>query len=208
MNADEEQKLKFVAYSQRYTAAWPEISQRVSLRQNVHLGYATLSISGIVTVLGWAENNKLFAEYGAAGLVIYSWAFAFWIRNNHALVGLLGVYCKALEGGFEKEGTPNPDLGYAWHTDSQGWIVVARRYGWYSDWASTFVAVLASVPAWVFGFPDLRACETARGIALLIIAAGGIGAAIFSYWNRLVRDKIASLTPADVANKGRKWKPN
>jgi len=198
-----------VPYAQRYTAAWAEISQRVAARQQVYSQFATVSVTAIVAVLSaWAKSKDWaghLAEWGAAGLVVYSWVFAFWIRNNHAVVGLLGVYCKALEGGFKRDGEPDPDC--AWHTDAQGWIVVARRYGRYSDWAAVILAVLSSLPALVFGGVYYRHSQAWPAAGLLTAGALGLGAAIFLYWNRLVRDQIANLTPDAVAKRAEKWKP-
>jgi hypothetical protein len=108
-----------------------------------------VSVTAIVAVLGaWGKRAEpgynTLAEWDAVGLVVYSWVFAFWIRNNHAVVGLLGVYCKALEGGFDGDG--KPAQGRSWHTDGQGWIVIARYYGRYSDAAATFLALVSSAP--------------------------------------------------------------
>jgi hypothetical protein len=198
-----------VPYAQRYTAAWGELSQRLAARQSVYLQFATVSLAATSALLGvmnaakdaaavpWARG---IAEWGAVGLIVYSWAFALWIRNNDAVVGLLGSFCRILERTDDPDGTSDFP---AWHTEAQGWIVIARYYRQYSDWAAIIVTVSSSVPAFFFGVGHLKHCEVWPAARLLAAAIGGLSAAVFLWFNRSVRTRIASLTREDVREEAR-----
>jgi hypothetical protein len=195
----------FVPFAQRYTAAWAEISQRIAARQLVYLHFATVSMTAIVAVIGaWAKGGDVFrrvAECGAVGLIVYSLAFALWIRNNHAMVGLLGVYCKALEGGFREGGTPNKgdtNTEFAWHTEEQGWIVLSRHYGRLSDWAATMLAAVSSLPALYFGVLRCVCRDWLPGLVLVLAFLVGVVVAVFVGLNGKRRSEIGCYKPGDV----------
>jgi hypothetical protein len=197
-----------VPYANRYTAAWGEISQRIALRQQVYLHFATVSMTAIVAVIGvWAKGGepafRAVAECGAVALVVYSWAFALWIRNNHDMVGLLGVYCKMLEGGFKKDRKPEEICPHeAWHTEDAGWIVLSRHYGRFSDFAAVMLALTSAAPALYFGAVHYLAGGLSRAAAMFILGLVGMASAVFVGVNPIVRRKIGGYDPDIVEEKG------
>ena len=201
MNNSNAQEPAYASVSHHYAAAWGEISQRIASRQHVYLQFTTVNITAIVAMAGaWIKGPpwSVVAEYGAVALVVYSWAFALWIRNHQNMIGLLGVYCKALEGGFDQASNVDVECAkgnHAWHVETHGWIVVARYFGRWSDYAATLVAFIAALPAALFGGISLYRGASFWGGVLVFAAAAGLGAAFFVAWNPRVRSEIGRWTP-------------
>jgi len=201
---------KNVPYAQRHTAAWAQLSQRLAARQSVYLQFATVSLTATSALFGFMSAQtggtaRRVAEWGAAGLVAYTWALALWIRNNDAVIGLLGVFC----GTLERLDDPSDQSAFpAWHTEAQGWLPRARHYRLYSDWAAIILALLSSLPAFSFGFSHYKNCEIWSASGLFCAGIVGIGAVVFLWYNRVVRNGIAKLTAVEMrANWGSPLKP-
>jgi len=197
-----------VSMEKRYGSAWAEINARLTSRQNALLAFATGGVTAVSVLAGVAfklpEEKVVWQgalEGLAVGLVALTWAVTLLIRNNDALIGLLGVFCKTLE----LRDDPNNTIGLpAWHNDEQEWILFARKYRRYSDAAATIIAFLASVPAFVFGYHELKLRAWPSAI---LFGAGALGvvAAIYLYFGFKLRKEIAERVKFKQQESG-KWK--
>lgn len=132
-----------LSYEARYQGAWGEISSRIQSRQNV----ATVYMTGAITMLGFsvvAPNPPSAQWTWRLGFVVLlpllSFAVAKWLRNNDAVIGVLGRYCSAVEEACAVGTTP------AWHSEKQGFMDLALFYRSWSDQAAIIVCSLSCLP--------------------------------------------------------------
>jgi hypothetical protein len=184
-----------VPLAQRYTAAWAEINTRLVSRQTVSLYAAAAAVTVTSLIVGsitgpQADSFLLggWADGLCAGLVVLSWTFALWIRHNDATIGLLSAFCRSLEmidDPMNTDGLP------AWHNESQGWIVRARRYRRYSDRAFIGITAIAAMPSAIVCTYHFVMSSWAAGLLILPVIAAGLWAVWFTYGNAALREEIA-----------------
>jgi len=178
-------------------------------RQNALLAFAAGGVTAVSVLAGVAfklPGERVVwqgaLEGLAVGLVALTWAVTLLIRNNDALIGLLGVFCRTLE----LRDDPTNTIGLpAWHNDEQEWILFARKYRRYSDAAATIIAALASLPAFVFGYHELTLRAWPGALILFVAAALGVAAAIYLYFGFKLRKEIAERIKFKQ-QEGGKWK--
>ena len=83
----------------RYQGAWSEVAARLQSRQLVNLSFATAVVSACAAILGTMQTTveDRWPFVLSIALAVLSWIYAWWIRNNDAMVGLLGAHNQACE---------------------------------------------------------------------------------------------------------------
>lgn len=185
-----------MSLDQRYTSAWGEISARIGARQTAYVQFATVSVgaaTGALSLIMREANDKgwiaIVANAVSIALVVYSWIFVLWIRNNDKMIGLLGAYLAELERMSQSP---------RWHTETEGWIVLARDYGQNSVWAGMALTAITSLPAFFIGVARLGNHQVWLGIVLLLFASAGNCSAVFLHETSSIRLEIAQYTAAKV----------
>lgn len=195
-----------ISLNQRYASAWAEIGQRINARQSVYVQFATVTVVAAVGILGaWAKGSgdlllKILEFGGSIGLTLYTWVFALWIRHNDALIGLLGVYCRSLEQVDEDINAP------CWHSEKQGWTVVARKYRRMSDFAAGGLATLVCLEIGVFILFHALHCQMISALIQMILLGAEIGAASFLFGSTKFRERIARYTRKTVMEDAAEFK--
>ena len=173
----------------RYQGAWSEVAARLQSRQLVNLSFATAVVSACAAILGTMQTTveDRWPFVLSIALAILSWIYAWWIRNNDAMVGLLGAHNQACEAFADPDnlaGVP------AWFSERQGWIKQARKYRELSDLAGICLCVLSALPALAVGVIRLWHGSWTAAI-LLAFSALGFAAARYVHGNKSIRRSLS-----------------
>jgi hypothetical protein len=189
-----------ISYADRYAAAWGEINQRIGARQQVYLQFAVVSVAAIVGLFtAWrvtSTNRGLLEWCGSIGLAACTWIFVLWIRTNDVIIGILGAFCKELELGDAERDPP------AWHTETHGWIRLARHSRRYPDRAAATLAAVTAAPVAFFAWNHFKSGDACQTIGFLIVAGFGLLAGVYQFRTPAVRTRIAGLTRQNVKDEG------
>ena len=173
----------------RYQGAWAEVSARLQSRQLVNLSFATAVVTACAAIIGTMHPTveDRWPPVLSIALVILSWIYALWIRNNDAMVGLLGAHNQACEVFADPDnlwGVP------AWFSERQLWIKQARKYRELSDLAGIWLCVLSALPALAVGVMTLWQ-NPWLAVFLLGFGAFGMAAARYVHGNKAIRTSLS-----------------